>query len=179
MIMYKLGISLVPAEEIGYYLGLVVPPESAHLFYNAHVSQKQPAAGYGTRIYLNEFEPNKALQRADIPLRVTQKLVSTFDSPAAFAIELRRIERADADALLCFNQGVLTANPEKDWGHVVVFDRLVDTQLRLVDPSPTDQKWQVIDIETMFSAMAQHGDERSGGVWLVERTDVRKQHVVQ
>lgn len=170
MVMYKLGLPLMPAEVIGYYMGLIVPPESKHLFHNMRVSDKKPLAGYGTRINLPEFEPNMALKNAGIPLSVTQKLISHFHTAATLADELRRVETADSNALLCFNQKALTGNPDKDWGHVVVFDRVFDDKVRFVDPSPVDPKWRTVSIDVLFGAMTEHGDVRAGGVWLVKKT---------
>jgi hypothetical protein len=42
MVMYKLGIPLLPAEEIGYHLGLTVHPDKSYLFYNVRTSTKPP-----------------------------------------------------------------------------------------------------------------------------------------
>ena len=68
MIMYKHGIPLKPSEEIGYHLGLVVHPDRKKLFYNVRTSSEKPPAGYGTRIYDPEFEPNNAFRKLGIPL---------------------------------------------------------------------------------------------------------------
>jgi hypothetical protein len=81
---------------------------------------------------------------------------------------LSGVERDNKDALLCFNHGVLVDDKEKDWGHVVVFDRTVDDKIRIIDPSPEHPKWRLVEPEQMFEAMSKHGEKRSGGVWLIE-----------
>lgn len=165
MVMYKQEIPLVPADEIGYHLGLVVHPDRSSLFYNVRTSDTPPRAGYGTQIYLPEYEPNVAFKKLAIPLSLTTQLVSGFENIEEFKLELQEIEKADGDALLCFNYGALHHDTENDWGHVVVFDRIVDDRLRIIDPAPNSAKWQLILPEEMFAAMKVHGDERSGGIW--------------
>ncbi len=80
MVMYKNGIPLIPAEEIGYHLGLIVHPDRSGLFYKVRTSTEKPPAGYGTRIYLPEFEPNVAFKKLGIPLSLTVKPVSKIGS---------------------------------------------------------------------------------------------------
>ena len=169
MVMYKNNIPLIPAEEIGYHLGLVVHPDSSKYFYNARTSVDKPSAGYGTRIYLSEFEPNTAFKNLNIPLRLTVVPISKIDGVDELARTLQKIEADDGDALLCFNHGVSLDEIEKDWGHVVVFDRMVDGKVRIIDPSPEHPKWQLIELEKMFEAMVKHGDSNSGGIWLIYR----------
>lgn len=168
--MYKNAIPLVSAEEIGYHLGLTVSPERSQLFYNVRTSDKKPLAGYGTRIYLPEFEPNIAFKNLGIPLKFTLLPVADRKDTKALLQQLAAIESKDGDVLLCFNQGVLHGDTDKDWGHVVVFDRLINGQVRIIDPSPDAAKWQLLDLEKLFEAMVQHGQTRSGGLWVLERT---------
>jgi hypothetical protein len=170
MVMYKCGIPLLPAEEIGYHMGLVVRPDRSMLFYNARTAETPPLAGYGTRLYLPEFEPNAALSKLKIPLRVNTQLIPAFATPAQLLKTLAQIEAKDGNALLCFNHGALLDDPEMNWGHVVVFDRVIGKdKLRIVDSSPQHPKWRTVDITKMFAAMQQHGEERLAGVWVLEK----------
>src|SRR6187401_2529326 len=74
MIMYRNGIPLIPLEELGYRLGLTVPPEDADLFYKPRVSDSPPStAGYGTQIAKEDFAPNKVFEELDIPLEFSFK----------------------------------------------------------------------------------------------------------
>lgn len=171
MIMYKNDIPLLPAEEIGYHLGLIVKPERKGFFYNVRTSEKKPPAGYGTRIYLPEFEPNTAFKNLGIPLHLKVEPISEIEDFDELINTLSAVEANDADALLCFNHGVLIDDNEKDWGHVVVFDRIIDKKIRIIDPSPEHPKWRLVEPEKMFEAMSKHGEKRSGGVWLIDVVD--------
>lgn len=169
MVMYKNGIPLVPAEEIGYHLGLIVHPDRSKYFYNARTSTEKPSAGYGTRIYLPEFEPNVAFKNLNIPLHLTVRPISEIDNPGELVTLLGEVEANNNDALLCFNHGVLVDDKEKDWGHVVVFDRIVDGNIRIIDPSPEHPKWREVEANKLFNAMEKHGEKKSGGLWLVNK----------
>lgn len=168
MVMYRHNIPLIPQEKLGYYLGLIVHPSRAKLFYNVRISKKKPPAGYGTRIYLPEFEPNVVFSKLKIPLKFTKKLISQFNSGEEILSFLQSVEKDDEDVLLCFNHGVLIDDASKNWGHVCVFDRLIGDKIKIVDPSPDHPKWRIVSIEKMFSAMKKHGEERSGGFWKLE-----------
>lgn len=171
MVMYKNSIPLVPAEEIGYHLGLIVHPERAKLFYNVRTSEEKPPAGYGTRIYDPEFEPNKAFKKLGVPFTLTVKPIDQFDSSKKLLDYLNQIEKENKDALLCFHHGALVDDSSRDWGHVVVFDRIVEGKIRIVDPSPDHPKWRLVTVEKMFEAMRKHGVKRSAGVWEINSTD--------
>lgn len=165
IIMYKHNIPLIPAEKIGYYLGLIVHPDRKKLFYNVRTSPNKPSAGYGTRIYDPKFEPNNAFRKLGIPLVFEKKLINEFSSPSEILDYLKNTEDKDKDVLLCFNHGVLVNDLSKNWGHVCVFDRIIDGKIRIIDPSPDQPKWKLTTIEKMFDAMKKHGEQKSAGFW--------------
>lgn len=168
MVMYRHNIHLIPSEELGYYLGLVVSPERASLFYNVRTSDNKPSAGYGTQIYNPEFEPSKVFKKLGIPLTLTIKPINKFNSKEEIINYLKNAESSDEDILLCFNHGALTDDLSSDWGHVCVFDRIVGDMIRMVDPSPDSPKWRLVSIEKMFTAMKEHGEKKSRGFWEIE-----------
>lgn len=171
MIMYKNGIPLVPAELIGYHLGLVVPPSEANLFYNVETSEVKPPAGYGTRIYMEEFSPDKAFRKLKIPLSFNIIPIANLKSVEDMLKFLTEAKEKDKDILFCFNHAALIDNPSKDWGHLVLFDRLIDGQIRIIDPSPTHPKWRNVTPEKMFYAMKIHGEKpTAAGLWEFKRT---------
>lgn len=169
-VMYKLGIPLIPAEEIGYHLGLVVRPEDGYLFYDAQTSSVPPPAGYGTRIYEADYELNTAFKNMDIPLSYTLEPIQDISTPEELRKILSSVESSDANALLCFNHGELVDDNSRDWGHVVVFDRIIEGDIRIIDPSPTHPKWRIVKTEKMFQAMIKHGKKKTAsGVWHIDR----------
>lgn len=171
MVMYKNGIPLLPAEELGYHLGLTVHPDKAKFFHNVRTSETPPSTGYGCQIYLPEYEPNKVFNELGIPLALTEKPIAKIRSAKELLEILGNIEKENSDALLCFNHGALIDDPARDWGHIVVFDRAIDGQLRIIDPSPDHPKWRLVTPEKMFEAMVIHGKRKSAaGVWFLKKT---------
>jgi hypothetical protein len=114
--MYKLGIPLLPAEEIGYYLGLTVNPSRSFLFYKVRVADTPPAAGYGTQIYKPEYEPNAAFRNMGVPMHMIMKPIDSFVSADEFLDELKKIESEGKDTLMCFNHGALVDDETKTGG---------------------------------------------------------------
>lgn len=171
MIMYRNDIPLISAEELGYHLGLTVPPDTASLFYKPRTADTPPStAGYGTQIYNPDYEPNKIFKKLGIPLAFSQKLASSeLDSEEALLSELRAVEEKDTDALLCYNHGVIRGKYEPFTGHVVVFDRIVDGKVRIVDASWKHPKWRLVEPALLLEAITRHGDENAGGIWHFRR----------
>jgi hypothetical protein len=162
MVMYKEGIPLVPAEEIGYHMGLVVRPEKSKLFFNVRTATLPPPAGYGI-----QRMPNSAFEKLAIPVTCSVKPAAAFATAHDLLNELGKIEMSDGNAFLCFNVGALNDDDSKNWGHVCVFDRAVDGQIRIIDPSPDHPKWSLVSADKMFNAMQKRGVEISVGVWHV------------
>jgi len=170
MVMYKQNIPLIPAEEIGYQLGLTVPPDAAKSFYKVRVSEEPPVnSGYGTQIQTPEYEPNQAFEKLKIPFKFTKRLASAISSIDEMINVLQKVNDEDKDALLCFNPGVLYFGEYKPFtGHVVVFDKIIDGKVRVVDPDAKQPKWRTVEPSILFDAIQAHGDKNSGGIWYLK-----------
>jgi len=164
MVMYKEGIPLVPAEEIGYHMGLVVLPEKGELFFKPHTAEEAPPTGYGI-----QKMPDAAFEALGIPLTCNVRPIKEFSTPAELLSELMKIEASNGNALLCFNYGGLIGDCLKDWGHNCVFDRVIDGQIRMIDPSPQQPKWRMVPVVKMFNGMKRRGVKIAAGIWILER----------
>lgn len=173
MIMYRQRIPLMPQELLGYHLGLTVAPESRHLFWNPRKG-KQPISGWGTQMQEKQYTPNKAFQKLKIPLKVSFLPIKDFDDKQ-FRKYLKEIELKDQDALVCFDYKVLNKERKTKQGpylgHMCVVDRvdLKKDTVRLIDPSPNQPKWRIVNLDELKKAMEWH-DPRSGGFWKFELT---------
>lgn len=171
MVMYRNSIPLRSAEEIGHHLGLIVSPEKSKLFHNVRTSAEPPAAGYGIQLHLPEFEPNAAFARMGIPLAFSVEPVAKLSSADELLEKLRAIEEDDLDALVAFNLGALLGDKDLiEAHHACVFDRIVDGQIRLIDPSFYAPKWRVFTVEQLFTAMKMHVSSDWGGIWLLTKS---------
>lgn len=173
MVMYRQGISLLPAEEIGHHLGLVAPPDRSRLFYGSVPTE--PLAGFplgGIRSHLPEYHPNAAFARLGIPLHFAVEPIAGFSSAHELLERLRALEADDGDAILPWNIGVLLDDPSQDFAHTTVFDRVIGERVRIIDPSWKAPKWSSFDAERMFAAMQRHHPDWAG-IWVLSRTDER------
>jgi hypothetical protein len=166
MIIYRHNIPLIPAELLGYYLGLNVPPDTAKFFWNVRMNKKPPISGYGTQVYEKEFEPNRAFKKLKIPLKLEFKLISSFENFSTFKKYLAELSKKDFDVFACFNHGVLIEESDKDWGHVCVIDKIYPSKntVRLIDPARAP-KWRVVTMKKLYEAMRAHRSKKSAGFW--------------
>jgi len=168
MVMYKLGLPLMPQELLGYYLGLVVSKDDQYLFWSAKTGKK-PRHGYGTRVGLKKYNPNQVFKKLGVPLRMTIHPIAKFKTKKEFiSFILNRIKK-DEDILTCFHNGILNGN-DKNGGHVCVVDRIypAKNKIRLIDPSPNQPKWREVEIDRLKRAMELH-PTNGGGFWELER----------
>lgn len=167
MVMLKHTIPLIPAELIGYHMGLVVPEDAQKFFWNARTGER-PAAGYGTQAGKSEYSPNAVFKKLDIPLKMSWSLIDTFKDLTSFREYLQEVRSSQADVLVCYDWPTLFDPDEKDhWGHVCLLDKVdvENDEIRIIDPSANSAKWVTVSIPKMYEAMVSHTKEKSGGFW--------------
>ncbi|MPM77239.1 hypothetical protein SDC9_124239 [bioreactor metagenome] len=119
---------------------------------------------------MDEFKPNKAFKKLNIPLSLEIIPISSFDTKEQVFDFLSKAESKNEDILFCFNHGALIDDPSRDWGHLVLFDRIIDNQFRIIDPSPSNPKWRLVNPEKMFLAMKKHGEKpTAAGLWKIKK----------
>lgn len=166
MVMLKESIPLIAAETIAHKMGLVVPEEQANFFWKAPIAKK-PSSGWGTQLG-STVDPNVSLEELGIPLRLNWFLADKMNDPSELKNILEVTENVDGHALLCFDWGTLHKK-DAQGGHVVVFDKIVDNSIRYIDTETNVPKWRYCEIERMHEAIAKHGKDNQGGVWIVEK----------
>ena len=170
MIMYRNNIPLIPIEELGYHLGLVLSPEDGKLFFNPRISETPPEVGYGTQIQYDEYDPNKVFVRLNIPLSFQRIAPGEISNGSDLIKKLNDIVDNNKDAVLCFDYNTLHGiKSDRNCGHIVVFDRVIDGKVRIIDPECNRPKWQTYDADIMLEAMKRH-ERFSGGVWLFTKS---------
>jgi len=165
MIMYRHGISLITQEELGWYLGLIMPKEETKNYWNARTGPRPPA-GYGTQIFKKEFYPDVAFKKLKIPLKMVFHPVDEYKDTKDLEEYLKSIEKDDKDVAVCFDYGKLHDHRYVG-GHICLIDRadLQKGEVRLVDPLYEVPKWRTDKISKIFEAMKYHGSKNMGGIW--------------
>lgn len=175
MIMYRHGIPLIPAEELGYHLGLTVPKNVKRYFWNPRTGKRgrtvlRPIAGYGTRLFEQNYNPNKIFKKLGIPLTLNLVSIQSFKNFTEFKEHFAKLNKQDFDVLMCFHHATLVNDPERDNGHVVVLDKiyLEKSKIRFVDAGRHSPKWRVVTMRKMYNAMKAHPNF-TGGFWEFQR----------
>lgn len=173
MIMLKNKIPLIPAEEIGKQLGLIVPETDKKYFWNVSVGTPHNS-GYGTNI--NKYPLKDFFSSYDIPLECIFVPISTFKSTQELSAQILKLLNKESSVLVCYDWGSLFGDNKKHWGHVCLLDHF-DKQfnlVRMIDPDPDQPKWKYVSLEDLFDAMKFHGDEKSGGLWKFKSNKVNQ-----
>lgn len=102
MVMLKHNIPLIPAEILGYHMGLIVPEDQSRLFWNMRTGKKPPS-GYGTQAGNPSFSPNAVFKKLGIPLKMTWCLINKFKTFKDYQEYLMKIDNSGKDILVCFD----------------------------------------------------------------------------
>lgn len=167
MVMLRHQIPLVPAERLGYEMGLVVPNDATKYFWNARTSPRPPA-GYGTQVGKPQYGPNAVFKELKIPFKMSLSLINKFKTIDSFKKYLSTAEESNKDILVCYDWPTLFDPKGKEhWGHVCVLDKVYIGQdkVRIMDPDVGAPKWRVLNIPDLYKAMVFHGNKKSGGFW--------------
>jgi hypothetical protein len=160
IVLYKNKLALIPQEEIGTQLGLVVPEEVKDLFYGVETAKQPPiGSGFGTRIQIPKFSMSQLIKKQKWPFTFDTLLASVFKDVHEFVAKLHELVQNDNDVLVCFQN-------DHDAGHVCVIDKVSTDEVRLIDPSQNFPKWRNISSQELFDRVQVHGDTNYGGIWV-------------
>lgn len=169
MIMYKLGIPLIPQELLGYYLGLIIDKQNKHLFWNMRTG-KRPKTGYGTQTSKKQFNANDVFKKLKIPLTLTKFPIQNFKNTNTITSFLEDKIKKNKHILVLLRSSVLNNTKTKN-GHACVVDRIYSKRniVRIIDPSVNQVKWREIKIEKFIKAIKMH-PTNNGGFWELIKT---------
>lgn len=155
IVMYKLGIPLIPQELLGHHLGLILDKKYKNLFWNVRTG-KRPKAGYGTRIYEEQYNTNSMFKKLKIPIRTTDYSINDFKKEELISFISGNIKK-DKDIIVLLSSDVLN-NTNNNNGHACVIDRIYPLKdvIRLIDPSAEQAKWREIKINKFIKAIKNH-----------------------
>ena len=149
--------------EIGWELGLLVPPEIKSAFTRVRTGP-QPPAGYGTQTSKPEFSIEKFFKRNRLPLRIAG--VSPSSSEESAATLLDALDRNN-DVILCFDSRRLFGDGDRE--HVALIEAFNKAagRVTLVDPAIGAPKHRTASIDNIFETIQTHAAGTLGGLWLI------------
>ncbi|MBM3257493.1 MAG: hypothetical protein FJY98_04215 [Candidatus Liptonbacteria bacterium] len=156
MVMYRLGIPLMPQELLGHHLGLIIDAKHKRLFWNVRTG-KRPKAGYGTQIDTEPHEINAVFRKLKIPITVSTHPITEFRTKADLVAFISDALYEDTDLIVILASDALNGTRKRN-GHACVVDRIYPPRniIRLVDPSAVQPKWREISINTFIRAVKLH-----------------------
>ena len=174
MVCIRRGLPLLPAELIGWHLGLVVPPEDAHFFYNPRISKDPPPRGYGTQVGIEGqgVDTDIAFQKLGLPLTMEVKEYKDFNNAGDFWETIDANLAADNDVIMCvlWRDISYARDLQKPYDpnslHIVLVDRIEEDAVYFVDPA-AGPKWRSIEKARMTQSMENNRDRPSLGTWII------------
>jgi len=159
MILDRRKIRHAPQEEIGYYLGLIVPKEKAHLFTKVRTGRKPPA-GYGTRVGKKKYSINNYFSKNKIKLKAKYYPLEKIISVKKFITEYLKNNN---DIIVLFNNKKLFGTG--NYGHTSLIHNIKNDIITLIDPKlPRKRK---VKLSKLICTIKSHGKKKGGGFYLV------------
>ena len=167
MIMARRGLPCKSQEEIGWELGLLVPPEIKSAFTRVRTGPKPPA-GYGTQISKPEFSIENFFNRNRLPLHITRFSPLSFKELTA---TLKDALDREYDVVLCFSSQRLFGEGDRE--HVALIEAFNRTagRVKLVDPAIGAPKHRTASIDKIFETIQTHEASSLGGLWLISEVE--------
>ena len=167
MIFQRCGLPLLTQSDIGYELGMILPPEKRHTLGLKSYEGEKPRAGWGTRMNFPEFSLGQFLKRRNIPLTETYYTKDALSSQRELQRLLTDNLEKDNDALVCFNYPLLYGE-EGSYGHASLVADIDDTSVTLIDPEKEYPKPRVVELEKFYESIVKHS---GGGVWVISERE--------
>lgn len=161
MVLRRRGLPTPTQSNIGYALGMLLPPAKRDVFDIKSHTGKQPKAGWGTRINKKKYSLQNFFLKNSLPLVEKFYSASNFKSKNQLKSFLKKNIEKDDDLLTCFSYSLY--NKESKIGHASLISK-IDTKdnVILVDPGRKYKKPRTVSLDDYYIALKKHPD---GGIW--------------
>jgi len=167
MIQARRGLPLLSQDEIGWELGLIVPPEIKSAFTRVRTGS-MPRAGYGTQTSKPEFSIERYFDRKHLPLSIAGV------SPFSLKELISNIETAlsqDNDIVLCFNSRLLFGDGDLEHASLIEEFNKNSGQVKVVDPAIGAPKRRITGVNEIFKTINNHNVSEIGGLWIISERE--------
>lgn len=163
MILQRRKLPTLSQSDIGYELGMILPPSKRHLKIKSYIGNR-PKAGWGSRINIKKFSLTKFFRKEKL-------LLAEKHYPAKYFRTLKQLKRfiqdnlkESSDLLTCFNYPLLY-NGKGSWGHASLIENVKDKKLILCDPGRKYKQLRSVNLKDFFVSIKNHP---TGGIWIIE-----------
>ena len=163
MILTRRGLPCTTQDDIGWDLGLIVPPEAVPEF-TAVRTGPMPRAGYGTRTSKPEFSIENYFDRRRLPLSITSVSPASLD---ALTSTIAAAFVQGDDIVICFNSRTLFG--DGDIEHVALIESVaIDSgHVTVIDPAIGASERRNTTIAAIFETIRHHDASEIGGMWII------------
>ncbi len=164
MVLYRRDLKLLPQEEIGSDLGLIVPEKFYEILPNAKRGEK-PVSGWGTQIQKSEFSLDSFFKKHNYPLAYEHHFPTSIKENLAKWIK-KQLGK-NKDLIACFNAKKLydTGN---DGGHICLIENIDKNNITLIETNKDYPKFRKVKTIKLIDSMIHHKKENLGGFWLIK-----------
>lgn len=148
--------------DIAYQLGLTIPKEYKDEYPNAIIGKK-PEAGYGTQIQKEEYSINNFFKQNNINLIEEYFYIESLEEAKNFLNKNK-----DNDILICCHCATLYDSPLEDWGHMLLFENIINNEITILDPTST-RTYETVPFEKIIKAITVHGKNNGAGFYLIKK----------
>ena len=160
-VMNRHGLNGYSQEDLGFEMGLVVPVEDYLMFNKIHISVELPPSGYGARIHLTKYDPNKFFKEHKIPLVAKLHLPWEIANLPEFVAVQHELDR---DVMAIYDEAVFNGNGESK-GCAALIEGVTYEQAAVIGPTKSGFKRRKVKLENLLNAVETR-EEHGGGFWL-------------
>jgi hypothetical protein len=163
MIQKRRGLSVKSQDEIGWDLGLIVPPEFASDFTRVRTGP-EPIAGFGTQTSIPEFSIENYFDRNGLPLTISKLLPNSIkEMMSTIELELKQ----ENDIVLCFNSQCLFGDGDIEHASLIESFDMLSNRVTIIDPAIGAPKVRSSTFPQIFDAIKNHGVSENSGLWII------------
>jgi hypothetical protein len=168
MIQARRNLPCMTQDEIGWELGLLVPPEIKSEFTKVRTGP-MPITGYGTQTSKPEFSIEKYFDRNHLPLSITKVFHSSLKELIS---TIKAALDQDNDVVLCFNSQRLF--DDGDIEHVSLIEEFneVSGAVTVVDPAIGAPKRRTTTLVRICETIKKHDVSVLGGFWIISEREL-------
>jgi hypothetical protein len=167
MIQARRGLRSMSQDEIGWELGLIVPPGIKSEFTKVRTGSK-PRAGYGAQTSKPEFSIEKYFDNCQLPLSITRFRPSSLNE-LIFILEAAL--ELDNDIILCFNSQLLFGDGDLEHAALIEKFNKKSGRVTVVDPAIGSLKRRITTIAEVFKTIQNHYVSEIGGLWIISERE--------
>ena len=166
MIQERRGMGSMTQDEIGWELGLIVPPCSKAQFTKVRTGP-EPKAGYGTQTAKPEYCIENYSHRHRLLLSMTKTLPPSLEEMISIIEEA--LEQDD-DIIVCYRSRHLFGDGDLEHASLIESFNKAGDRVTVVDPAIDAPRIRSTTPVRLFDTILNHGTSASSGLWIVSDT---------